>query len=128
MKNLLKKIGASLTATLLLVIASQAGAFAQGGSESLTPAGVIGGVALIIALVVLLAVKGSHKVAIAQALINACWHRKRLASRVAGCLPLLLLKQLVSNGYYWTGYASEPCSNTSRPIFSPSGSTRSFHG
>ena len=62
MKNLLKKVGASLTATLLLVIASQAGAFAQGGSESMTPAGVIGGVALIIALVVLLAVK-SRKVA-----------------------------------------------------------------
>ena len=64
MKNLLKKVGASLTATLLLVIASQAGVFAQGGAnESMTPAGVIGGVALIIALVVLLAVKGSHKVA-----------------------------------------------------------------
>jgi len=60
MKNLLKKAG-SLTAALLLVIASQTGVFAQGGSEAMTPAGVIGGVALIIALVVLLAVKGSHK-------------------------------------------------------------------
>ena len=59
MKNLLKKAGL-LTATLLLVIASQTGVFAQGGSEAMTPAGVIGGVALIIALVVLLAVKGSH--------------------------------------------------------------------
>jgi hypothetical protein len=60
MKNLLKKAGATLTATLLLIIASQAGAFAQGGSEAMSPAAVIGGVALIIALVVLLAVKGSH--------------------------------------------------------------------
>ncbi len=67
MKNLLKKAGASLAATLLLVIASQAGAFAQGGtSESLSPAGVIGGVALIVALVVLLAVKGSHSRATAH--------------------------------------------------------------
>ena len=63
MKNLLKKVGL-LTATLFLVIASQTGAFAQGGSEAMTPAGVIGGVALIIALVVLLAVKGSHQRAI----------------------------------------------------------------
>ena len=60
MKNLLKKAGV-LTATLLLVIASQTGVFAQGGSEAMSPAGVIGGTALIIALVVLLAVKGSHK-------------------------------------------------------------------
>ena len=59
MKNLLKKAGL-VTATLLLVIASQTGVFAQGGNEAMTPAGVIGGVALIIALVVLLAVKGSH--------------------------------------------------------------------
>jgi len=59
MKNLLKKAGL-LTATLFLVIASQTGAFAQGGNEAMTPAGVIGGVALIIGLVVLLAVKGSH--------------------------------------------------------------------
>lgn len=59
MKSLLKKVGL-LTATLFLVIASQTGVFAQGGSESMTPAGVIGGTALIIALVVLLAVKGSH--------------------------------------------------------------------
>ena len=59
MKNLLKKAGL-LTATLLMIIASQTGVFAQGGSEALSPAGVIGGTALIIALVVLLAVKGSH--------------------------------------------------------------------
>ena len=60
MKNLLKKAGL-LAATPLLVIASQTGAFAQGSnSEAMTPAGIIGGVALIIGLVVLLAVKGSH--------------------------------------------------------------------
>jgi len=65
MKKLLKKAGL-LTATLLLVIASQAGVFAQGDSEAMSPAAVIGGVALIIALVVLLAVKGSHQRATAR--------------------------------------------------------------
>ena len=64
MKTFLKKAGTMLTATLLLIIASQAGVFAQGGaSESLTPAGVIGGVALIIALVILFAAKGGNRVA-----------------------------------------------------------------
>jgi len=65
MKHLLKKAGV-LIAALFLVIASQTGVFAQGGSEAMSPAGVIGGVALIISLVVLLAVKGSHKRAAAH--------------------------------------------------------------
>lgn len=63
MKTLVKKAAAMLTATLLMVIASQFGVFAQGeAGQSMSPGSVIGGVALIIGLVVLLAVKKNHRI------------------------------------------------------------------
>lgn len=63
MKTFLKKSVAMLVAVLLFIAGSQTFAFAQGEtSQSLSISQVIGGVALVIGLVVLLAVKQGPRI------------------------------------------------------------------